>query len=100
MPESFSVSHSRDDESFQEKARWFQSQTLEQRMEIFCEMSELILANRPELVRDKPHAEPVPGRVQVLELEEACGRDVDLSDVSVLREQDDGFPGGPIGSSD
>ena len=67
MPHSFSVSHSREDESFLEKARWFQAQSLEQRMAIFCEMSELILANRPELVRDNPHAEPVPGRVQVLE---------------------------------
>jgi hypothetical protein len=36
-------------------------------MEIFDEMSEMILANRPELVREKPHAAPVPGRIQVLE---------------------------------
>ncbi|MDA1249871.1 MAG: hypothetical protein O2820_11685 [Planctomycetota bacterium] len=67
MAESISVSHSREDESLLEKARWFHGLSLEQRMEIFCEMSELILATRPELVRNKPHAEPVPGRVQVLE---------------------------------
>lgn len=67
MAESISVSHSRDDESLLEKARWFRGLSLEQRMEVFCEMSELILANQPDLVRNKPHAEPVPGRVQVLE---------------------------------
>ena len=67
MVESFSVSHSREEESLLEKARWFHGLSLEQRMEIFCEMSDLILANRPELMRNKPHAEPVSGRVQVLE---------------------------------
>jgi hypothetical protein len=67
MPGTYSVSHSREEESLLEKARWFHAQSVEQRMAIFCEMCDLILANRPELVRDKPHAEPVPGRVQVLE---------------------------------
>ncbi len=67
MSAAFSVSHSRSEESWESKARWFQSLSVEQRMEIFDEMSEMILANRPELVREKPHAAPVPGRIQVLE---------------------------------
>ena len=65
--DSFSVSHTRDDESLAEKARWFRSLPVEQRMEIFCELTEMMLQNQPDLVRNKPHAEPVPGRVQVLE---------------------------------
>ena len=34
---------------------------------IFCEMGELILAANPRIM-DAKHAEPIPGRVQVLEL--------------------------------
>jgi hypothetical protein len=64
-----SVSHSRTDESPQAKALWFRSLSIEQRIEIFCELTELILARNPDLMRKKPHAEPVPGRVQVLSAE-------------------------------
>lgn len=62
-----SVSHDRSDESPEAKAAWFQSLTVEERMELFCELTELALAARPELGNQK-HAQPVSGRVQVLEL--------------------------------
>ncbi len=62
-----SVSHDRSDESPEAKAAWFQSLTVEERMELFCELTELALAARPELLHEKPAAQ-VAGRVQVLEL--------------------------------
>jgi hypothetical protein len=61
------VSHDRSDESPEAKAAWFQSLTVEERMELFCELTELALAAHPELGNQK-HAQPVSGRVQVLEL--------------------------------
>ena len=48
-----SVSHDRSDESPEAKAAWFQSLTFEERMELFCELTELALAARPELRNQK-----------------------------------------------
>jgi len=62
-----SISHDRSDESHEAKAAWFQSLTVEERMELFCELTELALTARPELLHAKP-AVQVAGRVQVLEL--------------------------------
>jgi len=52
-------------ESPEAKARWFQSLTINERLDIFCELAELVLAANPKLL-DAKHAEPIPGRVQVL----------------------------------
>ena len=68
MPPEFSISHDRNDESLEAKARWFQSLTIGQRMDIFCELTDMILAAQPDMIRSKPHAQPVPGRIQVLKL--------------------------------
>lgn len=68
MPPEFYISHDRNDESLEAKARWFQSLTVEQRMDIFCELTDMILAAQPDMIRNKPHAEPIPGRIQVLKL--------------------------------
>lgn len=62
-----SVSHDWTDESPEAKARWFQSLTMEERIQVFCDMMELVLALNPNLMEQKS-AEPIPGRVQVLEL--------------------------------
>jgi hypothetical protein len=67
LPMDFGISHDWNEESLAAKARWFQSLTVEQRMEVFCEMTELILENDPHIVERKD-AEPIPGRVQVIEL--------------------------------
>ncbi len=67
MAHSHLVSHSRSDESWEAKAQWFRSLSLADRIEVFCELTELILENQPDLIRKKPHAEPIPGRIQVLE---------------------------------
>ncbi len=60
-----SVSHDRQDESPAAKARWFQSLTLTERMDLLCMYTEFMVAANPGLleVRD---AEPVEGRIRVL----------------------------------
>jgi len=63
-----SISHSRDDESFEAKARWFQSLTLEQRMDLLCWFTDLILAINPK-IGDAKDAQPTKGRVQVISRE-------------------------------
>lgn len=66
-PGAFGVSHSREDESFEAKARWFQSLSLEERMAFLCELTELVLQNNPRIVEAKDAA-ATSGRVRVLEL--------------------------------
>ncbi|MBM3753228.1 MAG: hypothetical protein FJW38_04530 [Acidobacteria bacterium] len=63
-----SISHDRAEETPAAKARWFQSLTIEERMQHFVEMSDMLLALNPELVQKKD-AQPVPGRIRVLTLE-------------------------------
>jgi len=62
-----SVSHDRRDDSPEAKARWFQSLSLEERMELLCEFTELALSLNPDLPRKK-RAPSAAGRVRVLEL--------------------------------
>ena len=64
-----SISHDRSEESLEAKARWFQSLSLEERMDLLCEFTDLMLALNPDIARQKD-AQPVEGRVLVLELEE------------------------------
>lgn len=59
------ISHDRADETLEAKTRWFRSLSLNERMELLCEFTDLALAARPDLVRTKD-AEPVDGRVRVL----------------------------------
>jgi hypothetical protein len=63
----FGISHSFEEESMEAKARWFQSLTLEERMEILNSWTELVLENNPRLIGVKD-AIPIEGRVRVLEL--------------------------------
>jgi hypothetical protein len=64
---SFGISHDRSEESLWAKAQWFQSLPIEERLELFDEMCEMILAVQPDIV-EKKDATPVPGRVRVLTL--------------------------------
>ncbi len=41
------ISHSREDESLEAKARWFQSLTMEERMEMLCDLTDMVLENNP-----------------------------------------------------
>jgi len=65
------ISHDRSDESPVAKARWFQSLTLAERMDIFCEITDLALSIRPDLAqKDLPDdAQQAEERIQVLRIE-------------------------------
>ncbi|HCO93211.1 MAG TPA: hypothetical protein DIU00_04540 [Phycisphaerales bacterium] len=62
-----SVSHDRNDESADAKARWFRSLALSERMKILCSFTDLALTANPGLQEQK-NAQPVTGSIQVLDL--------------------------------
>jgi hypothetical protein len=63
-----SISHTFADESIEAKAKWFQSLSLEERMEVFVAFTNLILENNPEIVKRK-RARPASERIRVLSKE-------------------------------
>jgi hypothetical protein len=60
-----SVTHSRDEETPEAKARWFQSLSMSERMDLLCEFTDLALSVNPAL-QERKLAQPVPGRIQVI----------------------------------
>ena len=65
MAMNHSISHSRDEETMAAKALWFQSLTVEERMQHLCDLTDIALSHNPSL-SGKKHAEPIAGRVRVL----------------------------------
>jgi hypothetical protein len=61
------ISHSREEETPEAKARWFQSLTVEERIAILCAWTDMVLENNPDIANQK-EAIPIPGRVRVLKL--------------------------------
>jgi len=59
------VEHDRNQETIEAKLRWFQSLSMTERMDVFCEFTELSLSVHPEL-KEKKHVKPVAGRIQIL----------------------------------
>ena len=59
------VSHNKGEEEPEAKARWFQSLTLTERIEMLCSITDLILANNPA-VADKRDDESASRRVRVV----------------------------------
>jgi len=59
------ISHDRREETIEAKARWFQSLSVAERMELLCQFTDLILAVNPEIMEQK-NAQPIAGRVRVL----------------------------------
>lgn len=59
------ISHDREEETIEAKARWFQSLSLSERMELLCFFTDLILKNNPKIMEQKD-AQPIAGRVRVL----------------------------------
>ncbi|MFZ1399792.1 MAG: hypothetical protein WAS33_23000, partial [Candidatus Promineifilaceae bacterium] len=59
------VSHSRSEETPEAKARWFQSLPLEERMELLCMFTDMILSANPSILESKD-VKPVAGRIRVL----------------------------------
>lgn len=56
--------------TIEEKARWFQSLSVEERMDIFCEIADLVLTVNPGLLAKKAdgNAGQIQGRVQIVRL--------------------------------
>ena len=61
------VSHSRDDESLEAKARWFQSLSLAERMDLLCEYTDLVIENNPK-VAESGRAQSSTERIRVLSI--------------------------------
>lgn len=59
------ISHNFQEETMEAKARWFQSLSLQERMDMLCFFTDLILSNNPKIAEQKD-AKPVAGRVIVL----------------------------------
>lgn len=62
-----SVSHDFKEEEMESKARWFQSLSLEERMDVFVSFTNLILENNPDIV-NKKYVTPASDRVAVISL--------------------------------
>ena len=60
-----SISHSRTEETPEAKARWFQSLSLTERMELLCMYTDLILSANPAILESKD-VKPIAGLVRVL----------------------------------
>ncbi len=65
---SDSVSHNIHDESLEAKVRWFQSLSLQDRMDVFVAFTNLILENNPDIVKRK-YVRPASERVRVVSKE-------------------------------
>jgi hypothetical protein len=63
---NLAVSHDRREETPEAKALWFQSLSLEDRMDLVCELTNMILEANPAVLERKKNARPSSGRVQVL----------------------------------
>lgn len=59
------VSHDRREETAEAKARWFQSLSIQERQDLLCYYTDLILEINPR-VAEKRNAKPVAGRILVL----------------------------------
>jgi hypothetical protein len=64
-----SISHDRQEESIEAKARWFQSLSLSERMDLLCSFTDMVLSVNPRIMQQKD-AQPVAGRVRVLSIDE------------------------------
>ncbi len=62
---SESISHDRDEETLDAKALWYQSLPIEERMEVFCSFTNLLLTLNPSL-SDKQDARSPKKRVRIV----------------------------------
>ncbi len=65
MTYAHTVTHDWQEESAESKARWFQSLSLNERMDMLCWFTDMVLSANPGIVEQKD-AEPIAGRVLVL----------------------------------
>lgn len=60
------VSHDWSEESSEAKARWFAALPVEERMEMLCAFTDLILDLNPGIQDAGRHAQPDKGRIQII----------------------------------
>jgi hypothetical protein len=72
------VSHDRIEETIEAKTLWFRSLTLDERMEILCAFTELLLSVNPRIAKQK----------DLIAWKRAASRPVDLKDVRLLELKD------------
>jgi hypothetical protein len=60
-----SISHDRNEETQEAKARWFQSLSLTERADLLCQFTDMILSVNPNIVEQKD-AQSIKGRILVL----------------------------------
>jgi hypothetical protein len=59
------ISHDRKEETIEAKARWFQSLSLDERMEVLCDFTDIALTINPK-IQDKKDAQQAQGRIQII----------------------------------
>jgi hypothetical protein len=59
------IGHDREQESIEAKTRWFKSLSIADRIEVFCNFTDMALSANPNL-QGRSHAKPIAGRVQVI----------------------------------
>ena len=59
------ISHDRNEETQEAKARWFQSLSLAERADLLCQFTDMILSANPKIVEQKD-AQSIKGRILVL----------------------------------
>jgi hypothetical protein len=59
------ISHNRSDETIEEKVKWFRSLSLSERMDVFCNFTDLALTLNSGIL-EKKDAQPVKGRIRIL----------------------------------
>ena len=59
------IQHDREQESIEAKTRWFKSLSMADRMEVFCNFTDMALSANPKL-QGQNHAKPIAGRIQIL----------------------------------
>lgn len=61
------IEHTFESETLEAKARWFQSLSLEERMDVFCAFADLILETNPHIVDEKEtDAQPASRRILIV----------------------------------
>ena len=60
-----SISHDRRAETPDEKARWFQTLSIEERADLLCYFTDILLEINPKIMEHKL-AQPTAGRIRVL----------------------------------
>ncbi|MCK5422179.1 MAG: hypothetical protein KAJ08_08445, partial [Deltaproteobacteria bacterium] len=59
------ISHDRKEETIEAKTRWFQSLSLDERMEVLCDFTDIALTINPK-IQDKKDAQQAQGRIQII----------------------------------